>query len=389
MSGDVLQLENTVLAGRYRVQSRLVTDARAEIFLALDEVSHQVVVVKACPAPPSAQNLPSPTADELAQRQVRFRLEGVWFDRVSHPYIVMRLAGGAAHDQAGRAFDYHVLEYLPGGTLSTLSQAWQGVPLLKAVNLLRQVAAALTHCHALGVIHGDVVPENLLLTGAHQTLKLADFGSAMSDDELVASGRAGSAGRLSRHAPPEARLQSGVPLSAAADVYALARTLHATLTGDMFFDSQVPIQALPPKIATQPGAEVLLKVLRRARATNVTAHYPSVAFLVRGRAGGCGATGHRHRLANAEYPSDWCRGGRGRGGLVRWRIGGTVPVGTGIRPDILAADTLTGVICASTVSGQSPAPDQSLRNADREPHPTRLARGTPGGRRSQRSGNQR
>ncbi len=277
MSGDVLQLENVVLAGRYRIRSRLVTESRSEIFLAFDDVSRQLVVVKAFPAPCSVPVLSPPMADGLAWRQTRFRLEGVWLDRVCHPYIVLRLDSGNTHDQAGRAFDYHVLEYLPGGTLAALSQAWQGLPLLKTVNLLRQAAAALTHCHALGVIHGDVVPENLLLTVDHRTLKLADFSSATGDDEPAAMEAGKFIGQLSRYAPPEARLGAGLPLSAATDVYALARTFQAALTGDPFLESQTPVQTLPPKLATQPGAEALLQVLQRATATNVTDRYPSVA----------------------------------------------------------------------------------------------------------------
>ena len=277
MSGYVLQLENVVLAGRYRIRSRLVTGSRSGIFLALDDVSQQLVVIKAFPRPGSAPGPPAPTVNGPDWRQTRFRLEGVWLDRVSHPYIVLRLDSGSAHDPAGCPFDYHVLEYLAGGTLAALSHAWQGLSLLKTVNLLRQAAAALTHCHALGVIHGDVVPENLLLTGDHRTLKLADFGSATGDDELAAMNEGKFTGWLSRYAPPEARLGAGLPLSAAADVYALARTFHATLTGDPFLESRTPIQTLPPKLATQPGAEALLQVLQRATATNVTDRYPTVA----------------------------------------------------------------------------------------------------------------
>ena len=278
MSRDLLQLENIVLAGRYHIRSRLVTGSRSEIFLAFDHISQQLVVVKACPTPRLILD-PLHLAEETPTwRQRQFRLEGIWLDRVNHPYIVRRLASGNAHDQAGCAFEYHILEYLPGGTLATLSQAWQGLPLGKTVNLLRQVAAALTHCHALGIIHGDVVPENLLLTGDHRTLKLADFGSAASDEELVTTGGGRCTDQLSRYAPPEARLRGDIPLSAAADVYALARTFYATLTGDPFLAGQTPIQALPPRVAaTQLWADALLQVLQRATATNVTDRYPSVA----------------------------------------------------------------------------------------------------------------
>ncbi|MFQ3640245.1 MAG: protein kinase, partial [Chloracidobacterium sp.] len=178
-----LQLENTVLAGRYLIRQRLGVGRQAEIFLALDQASEQPVVIKAASFPGLRAPL---SAEGQHGRTVRFRQEGIWLDYLRHPHIVPYLAGGAARDVAGVQFDYHVLEYLAGGDLASFSASLGGLSLTDALHLFRQAVVALTHCHSLGVIHRDVEPANLLLTADRQTLKLADFGSATSDEDPAA-----------------------------------------------------------------------------------------------------------------------------------------------------------------------------------------------------------
>lgn len=272
----MLQLENAELDGRYRVERRLAAGAETEIFLARDKTTRQPVVVKAFVA--HLRRL-SPPAEPTHPRLAAFHREGVRLDRLSHPNIVRRLASGRARDSAGAPFDYHVLEYLAGGTLDALSRSAGGLPPSKALPLLRQAAAALTHCHALGVIHGDVEPTNLLLTDDHQTLKLADFGRAADDETLWdESGFPSDGARL--YAPPECVADGGGKrvYSAATDVYGLAKTLYAVLAGEPPAACVGrPIEAPPSSAVAQPSAEALLGVLRRATATPVTARYPSVA----------------------------------------------------------------------------------------------------------------
>ncbi|MCS7080074.1 MAG: protein kinase [Chloracidobacterium sp.] len=268
----VLRLENVELDGRYRVERHLATGVETAIFLALDNVAGRPVVVKAFIA--HLRSL-SPAAEPSHPRLEAFRREGLWLDRVSHPNIVQRLASGRAYDLTGVAFDYHVLEYLAGGSLAALSRSAGGLPPDMALRLLRQAAAALSHCHALSVVHGDVEPTNLLLTSDHQTLKLADFGAA-ADDETPRRGDQADANRLRIYAPPECRAVA--PMSAATDVYGLAKTLYAVLAGEppTAYVGE-PIGALPPRLSAWPTAEALLGVLRQATATLVTARYPSVA----------------------------------------------------------------------------------------------------------------
>ncbi len=270
----VLHLEQSELNKRYRVERHLATGAETELFLAFDPITRQAVVIKAFVA--HLCHL-SPTVGPARLQLERFRREGRWLDRVGHPNIVRRLASGQARDKSGVTFDYHVLEYLAGGTLAALSQATGGLPPAVALPLLRQVAAALSHCHALGIVHGDVEPSNLLLTDDRQTLKLADFGSA-ADDETPADGKVVS-DLVCVYAPPECLAEGRRAYAAATDVYGLAKTLYAVLSGEppVAYVGQ-PIAALPAQMAALPPAEALLGILRRATATQITARYPSLAL---------------------------------------------------------------------------------------------------------------
>ncbi|OYT72260.1 MAG: hypothetical protein CFK52_05420 [Chloracidobacterium sp. CP2_5A] len=282
--GDVrrvgkLKLEKAALAGRYLIQQRLAVGSRNEIFLARDESSGGLVVIKARGAEVFGQPL---SAGGLSPVVARFRREGIWLDRLRHPHIVRRLDGGAARDLAGAAFDYHVLERLAGGDLATVSAASGGLPFAEAVRLLRQAVVALTHCHVLGVIHRDVEPGNLLLAADGQTLKLADFDAAASDED--ASGGedvfldSDAADRPRVYLPPECQPGRLSPLSATIDVYALAKTLYAVLTGSPPADCiGQPIVALPSRLASLPAADALLEVLNQATAMRVTDRYPTVA----------------------------------------------------------------------------------------------------------------
>ncbi len=273
-----LKLEGALLAGRYLIQRRLAVGSQSEIFLARDESAGQPVVIKArglesLDRALGAGGLPPPVA--------RFRREGLWLDRLRHPCIVQRVGSGAARDLGGAAFDYHIFEYLAGGNLADLSAAGGGLPLAQALRLLSQAAAALTHCHTLGVVHQDVEPSNLLLAADGQTLKLADFDAAASDEDadgdkepLDASG-AMDCPRI--YLPPECQPGQLAPLSVTTDVYALAKTLYAILSGvpPTGFIGRT-VAALPPQLADWPKGDALLRVLRQATAMQVTDRYPTV-----------------------------------------------------------------------------------------------------------------
>jgi serine/threonine protein kinase len=141
-------------------------------------------------------------------------------------------------------------------------------------NLGRQVALALEHAHALGVVHRDVKPANLLLDGRGQ-LWVTDFGLARvsSDAGLTVSGEV--LGTL-RYASPEQVLARRGVVDHRSDVYSLGATLHELLTLHPLFEGRDRNELLrqiggdeprPPR-AADPSVPVeletvVLKALRK------------------------------------------------------------------------------------------------------------------------------
>ncbi|HVM18569.1 MAG TPA: protein kinase [Egibacteraceae bacterium] len=200
---------STRIAGRYRVESRLGGGGMADVFDAHDEHLDRPVAVK----------LLRGIDDPLAAR--RFADEIRMTARVNHPNIV-RLFDAGEHDGS----PFLVLERVTGGTLAAVMAEGPMDP-QRAAAIGEQVASALSHSHAAGIVHRDVKPTNILLTDSG-SVRLADFGIALTATATrltVAGSVAGSAGYVS----PEQVLGQGV--GAASDVYALGLVLLECLTG--------------------------------------------------------------------------------------------------------------------------------------------------------------
>jgi serine/threonine-protein kinase len=133
-----------------------------------------------------------------------------------------------------------------------------------ALRLLREIAAAVDHAHRLGVVHGDLQPETVLVTAEGSAL-VAHFGlAAMAGATALPGGTALRHGSP-RHVAPE-RFPAGT-LGPAADVYALTVIAWQLLTGRL-----PPAGMLPP-----PAAVVLQRGLER----DPSARWPTCGDLVR------------------------------------------------------------------------------------------------------------
>ncbi|HEX8210564.1 MAG TPA: serine/threonine-protein kinase [Longimicrobium sp.] len=133
-----------------------------------------------------------------------------------------------------------VLEYASGGSLADRLRISGALPPAEAVRIVAQLADALAHLHARGIVHRDVKPSNVLFT-AHGELRLADFGVAA---------RIGSCGTLGDgweelrvgtppYAAPEQWTAPATSAHPAADVYALGVVLYELLT------ARLPWEPLP------------------------------------------------------------------------------------------------------------------------------------------------
>lgn len=280
-----LKLQQSRLDGRYDIIECLGRGSYAEIYVAHDnaatEDAPQTVVIKALNM--FLQDAP----DEALEHTLieNFQNEAVALDRVRHPNIINRLGHGTAIDLAGTTFHYIVLEYLSGGDMAALSRG-KPLPIDKALFYLEQVCSGLAHAHECGVIHRDIKPQNLLLTGDRKVVKIADFGVARLEATEGAITRVGT----NIYAAPEHNplVQTGAldlgaiaagreHLTPAADIYSLAKTTYALIAGESprrF--AQHSIKEMPAAVSDQYWAAPVLRVLQKATQTRPDLRYQTV-----------------------------------------------------------------------------------------------------------------
>ena len=137
---------------------------------------------------------------------------------------------------------YAVMEYLDGVTLASRLRDFGFLSLEEAVEILRQVASAMSAAHAQGIIHRDLKPDNLFLVRdgtSKDVVKVLDFGIAklMSASESAVKTHAGIVLGTAYYCSPEQAM--GLDVTPAADIYALGATAFEMLTGQRPFEGQV------------------------------------------------------------------------------------------------------------------------------------------------------
>ncbi len=138
-----------------------------------------------------------------------------------------RMAGGLSHPGIISIFERGVHGSRPYLVMPYVEGTPPGAPLppREAARIALEVAGALAHAHARGIIHRDVKPANILIAAAGHVV-LADFGLAIPDDS--ATSRWAISGTPEYASPEQIR---GDQLDARTDIYSLGATLHHLLSG--------------------------------------------------------------------------------------------------------------------------------------------------------------
>lgn len=173
---------------------------------------------------------------------LRFVREAQALAMLRHPHIVEVYGSGV--DQGLR---YIVMELMPGATLRERLQKGP-LPWREAAAVARQVASALGHAHAQGVIHRDVKPGNVMF-GAEGGAKLADFGLAHLDDASAMT-RTGTVMGTVLYLSPEQAV--GRPVDARSDLYALGAVLYEMVTGQPPFPGPTAVSIIYKHLNEQP-----------------------------------------------------------------------------------------------------------------------------------------
>lgn len=204
---------DAALGNRYTLGETLGVGGTAAVFLAHETKHDRKVVLKVLQPGLAAAIGPARFLEEV-------RITA----RLSHPHILPLLDSGEVDGLL-----FYVMPYLGGETLRERLARDGALPLTEAVGLLRDIAGALAHAHAAGVIHRDLKPENVLSVGAHAYL--LDFGVAKleADVESVQVTHPGFAiGTPGYMAPEQAAGQS---VDHRADLYAWGLLAREILTG--------------------------------------------------------------------------------------------------------------------------------------------------------------
>ena len=239
--------ERFLVLGRidqYEILKELGTGGFGSVYLARDTVSRTFVAVKGLPA------LVKNNAEEMERIQENFAL----VSRLHHPNIaaalVLHPANKVSYSDPTAAEKLNVksgntlmvMEYASGVTLTKWRRQFpeRKVPLDKAIEIVRQVAAAMDYAHQRKIIHRDIKPSNVMVE-THEdgtfTVRVLDFGLAAevrSSMNRVSKEVSGTSGTRQYMAPEQ---WAGKKQGAATDQYSLAVLFHELVTGSIPFAS--------------------------------------------------------------------------------------------------------------------------------------------------------
>jgi serine/threonine-protein kinase len=236
MSGPALDRLTAALADRYTIERELGAGGMATVYLAEDLRHHRQVALKVL-RPEIAATLGAG----------RFAREIEVAARLQHPNILPLLDSGEA---AG--FFFYVMPFVEGESLRDRLARGGELPIHDAVRILMEVADALSHAHAHGVVHRDIKPDNVMLSGRHALV--ADFGVAKAVTE--ATGRqvltsAGVALGTPAYMAPEQAV-ADPHQDHRVDIYALGVLAYELLTGRAPFSATTAQEMLAAHITAVP-----------------------------------------------------------------------------------------------------------------------------------------
>ncbi|NIJ10993.1 hypothetical protein FHU38_001337 [Saccharomonospora amisosensis] len=248
--------EGDLIAGRYRLQTRVGQGGMGIVWRATDEQLGRVVAVKQMLLHPGSDEAVTEQAVQRATREARVAA------RLKHPhaitvYDVVRHGGKPCL----------VMEFLSSRSLAAVlaEQGW--LPASNVALIARQISGALAAAHEHGIVHRDVKPGNILIS-RDNTAKIVDFGISRATGEATVTDAGAIVGTPAFLAPEVAR---GGDANFASDVFSLGATLFAALEGHSPFgevDAAIVLlarvargQIAPPK-TTGPVTDVVLAMLR-------------------------------------------------------------------------------------------------------------------------------
>ncbi len=260
---DRIHQLNAALVGRYQIDRELGAGGMATVFLAHDLKHHRQVALKVL-------------HDDLAESlgAARFLAEIRTTANLQHPHILPLHDSGEVDGVL-----YYVMPFVNGESLRDRLNREKRLSVNDTTLIVQEVADALDYAHRAGVVHRDVKPENILLSGGHAIV--ADFGiaRALTQTEAPHLTLTGQVIGTPAYLSPEQ--VTGAALDGRSDLYSLGCILYECLTGELPFGGNAMammakrLTESPPSVRTVRGdvPEHLDRVVRMAMAPESSARY--------------------------------------------------------------------------------------------------------------------
>jgi len=245
------------LSDRYALERELGAGGMATVYLARDLKHDRLVAIKVL--------LPDLAASLGAERFLReIRVTA----KLSHPHILPLYDSGDADGLL-----YYVMPFVEGESLASKLLREKQLSIKETVQITREIAEALAHAHSYGLVHRDIKPDNIMMSGGHAIV--ADFGIATAVSEAGGEKltKTGMAIGTPAYMSPEQAM--GEAVDARADVYSLGCMLYEMLIGQIPFTGATPQQIIArhsmdhiptPSIMRDTIPEALEEIVFRAMA---------------------------------------------------------------------------------------------------------------------------
>jgi len=232
---DQLERLTQALRDTYRIEREIGMGGMATVYLAHDLRHDRKVALKVLRPELAA-----------AMGTDRFPREIHIIAQLQHPHIVPLYDSG---ERGG--FLYYVMPFVEGESLRARLARVGQLPVNEAVRLLHEIADALAYAHSHGIIHRDIKPDNVMLSGRHAAV--TDFGvakavSASAGDKLTTVGIA--VGTPQYMSPEQAMAEPLIDHRA--DLYALGVLGYEMLTGQPAFLAATAQGMLSAHVLEQP-----------------------------------------------------------------------------------------------------------------------------------------
>ncbi|HEX3763709.1 MAG TPA: serine/threonine-protein kinase [Kofleriaceae bacterium] len=227
-----------VVLDRYRIVEQIASGGHSVVFRGQDERLSRPVCIKVFSGMGGNSGVGRTSYEHFVQ-------EAFALSRLTHPNTLRIFDFGHLGPKDAEGMPLQVCEYMNGGTLSHVVREQGRQSLAETVRVINAMCLALAEAHALGIVHRDIKPQNILFgaVAGSRLPKLADFGIAKwsadddnrdqrAEDTAIVAGQ-----KLAMYSPSWAAPEqlAGQPVSPATDIYSLACVAVYMLSGNAIF----------------------------------------------------------------------------------------------------------------------------------------------------------